>query len=417
MQLRLRRQPFGQGQRVLDRAFGERAVFEGVDVLAVGLAQRLARVAGRSAGFARHVGFQVAELSPAEAETYLGLLVQPLVGRVLSAAEREQIVARGGAAVTTLVTAWATEPGFAEAARRLVQQKLSVSGNKDGIDFELPGHLAAYVVRHDLPWSTLITADHCVSAAGERIACDTGAPYTAGVLTTRAFLTSRASRFNLTRSSALMRAFACRKYPLEDTLQPRLDRLSLIPMFQAQTAEEQTDPRAQSGFGNGFGCYTCHGQFSAHAQLFVKFDEQGRWHADADQPLRKPHLSHRRIQWQPPRAAVASALQELTTTAQQAPYALVVVPLMAEKGRYPFLQSIIVVDCPESLQLDRLMRRDGISMMLAVQMLQAQANRAQRLAIADHLLSNDGSQAELTRSCERLHAYLLRQNSLHSAHV
>jgi hypothetical protein len=228
------------------------------------------------------VGFQVAELSPAEAETYLGLLVQPLVGRVLSAAEREQIVARGGAAVATIVTAWATEPGFAEAARRLVQQKLSVSGTKDGIDFELPGHLAAYVVRHDLPWSTLITADHCVSAAGERIACDTGAPYTAGVLTTRAFLTSRASRFNLTRSSALMRAFACRKYPLEDTLQPRLDRLSLIPMFQAQTAEEQTDPRAQSGFGNGFGCYTCHGQFSAHAQLFVKFDEQGRWHADAD---------------------------------------------------------------------------------------------------------------------------------------
>lgn len=228
------------------------------------------------------VGFQVAELSPAEAETYLGLLVQPLVGRVLSAAEREQIVARGGAAVATLVTAWATEPGFAEAARRLVQQKLSVSGTKDGIDFELPGHLAAYVVRHDLPWSTLITADHCVSAAGERIACDTGAPYTAGVLTTRAFLTSRASRFNLTRSSALMRAFACRKYPLEDTLQPRLDRLSLIPMFQAQTAEEQTDPRAQSGFGNGFGCYTCHGQFSAHAQLFVKFDDHGRWHADAD---------------------------------------------------------------------------------------------------------------------------------------
>jgi hypothetical protein len=228
------------------------------------------------------VGFQVAELSPGEAETYLGLLVQPLVGRVLSAAEREQVVARGGAAIATIVTAWATEPGFAEAARRLVQHKLSVSGTKDGIDFELPGHLAAYVVRHDLPWSTLITADHCVSAAGERIACDTGAPYTAGVLTTRAFLTSRASRFNLTRSSALMRAFACRKYPLEDTLQPRLERLSLIPMFQAQTAEEQTDPRAQSGFGNGFGCYTCHGQFSAHAQLFVKFDERGQWHADAD---------------------------------------------------------------------------------------------------------------------------------------
>ncbi len=37
---------------------------------------------------------------------------------------------------------------------------------------------------------------------------------------------------------------------------------------------------AKSGFGNGFACYNCHSQFGAHAQLFVKFDEQG--------PLRPP---------------------------------------------------------------------------------------------------------------------------------
>ena len=121
-------------------------------------------------------------------------------------------------------------------------------------------------------------------------------------------------------------------------------------------------------------------------------------------------ITHPRI-----RAAVTSALAELEQ--QTTPYALVVVPLMAEKGRYPFLEAVIVVDCPESVQLARLMQRDGVTLALAQQMLQAQATRAQRLAIADHLLSNDATTADLTRACERLHAYLLRQNSLHSAHV
>lgn len=226
--------------------------------------------------------YDIRALSPEEAQAYLTLIVQPLLGRVLSAAERAAVEDSGGAAIPGIIRAWAAAPELAEGARRLIQQKLSVSGARDGIDFELPGHLAAYVVAHDLPWSTLITADHCVSAEGISIPCDTGAPYTAGVLTTRAFLVSRASRFNLTRSSALVRTFICRKYPIDEALQPRLPKEALIPMFRALSAEEQSDPRAQSGFGNGHGCYTCHGQFSAHAQLFVKFDAQGRWQSDAD---------------------------------------------------------------------------------------------------------------------------------------
>jgi hypothetical protein len=127
----------------------------------------------------------------------------------------------------------------------------------------------------------LITEQACYDAAGQVIECDTGAQFMAGVLTTRAYLTSRASRFNLTRSSAIMGNFACRGYPMEAELEPRAERLELIGMFQADTVEEQTDDRARNGFGNGFGCYTCHGQFSLHAQLFVKFDASGTYHEDA----------------------------------------------------------------------------------------------------------------------------------------
>src|SRR5690606_22522604 len=54
-----------------------------------------------------------------------------------------------------------------------------------------------------------------------------------------------------------------------------------IPMFRAESAEEQVVEEAEGGFGNGAGCYTCHSQFGAHAQLFVKFDADGIWRDDA----------------------------------------------------------------------------------------------------------------------------------------
>ncbi|MCA9583320.1 MAG: hypothetical protein KC416_16080, partial [Myxococcales bacterium] len=139
----------------------------------------------------------------------------------------------------------------------------------------------AHVVLDDLPWAEILTSDTCYTADNEPRACDTGAPYTAGVLTTRAFMVSRVGRFNLTRASTLMGVFACRKYPMEDDLQPRIDRARLIEMFRADNAEEQAEERAKAGFGNGAECYTCHGQFSLHAQPFVRFDKEGVWHQDA----------------------------------------------------------------------------------------------------------------------------------------
>jgi hypothetical protein len=221
------------------------------------------------------------KLTPELTQRYLAQLAPMLVSRELNASELEQTENAKELAIAPILANWTAEPAFAQAARLLIEQKLGVSGNRDGIDFDLPGNLAEYVVKHELPLTTFLTADYCVDALGQKRTCDTGAPFAAGVLGTRAYLVSRASRFNLTRSSTMMRAFACRAYPLEDTLQPRIERTRLIPMFQAQSPEEQTDPGAVNGFGNGFACYTCHGQFSAHAQLFVKFDLTGLWREEA----------------------------------------------------------------------------------------------------------------------------------------
>ncbi|MGQ0507684.1 MAG: hypothetical protein ACT4TC_20470 [Myxococcaceae bacterium] len=220
-------------------------------------------------------------LNAEASRVYLSQIAPLLSGRELTVAELGQIELQAETAIAPIIEGWTREEGFVEAMRMLIQKKLSLSGTRDGVDFELPGNLAAYIAKNKLGIRTLLTADYCVSAAGEKIECDTGAPFKAGVVVTRAYLRGRASRFNLTRASTLLNAFACRHYPMESTLQPPLERTSLIPMFQAQTAAEQTDPRATTAFGNGTACYSCHGQFSAHAQLFVKFDSTGIWRSEA----------------------------------------------------------------------------------------------------------------------------------------
>ena len=75
------------------------------------------------------------------------------------------------------------------------------------------------------------------------------------------------------------------------------------------------------------------------------------------------------------------------------PYAMVAVPLLTEVGgraAYPWVQRILVVDVPVDAQRERLMRRDAADAALADRMIAAQATRAQRLALADDVLVNDG---------------------------
>ena len=74
-------------------------------------------------------------------------------------------------------------------------------------------------------------------------------------------------------------------------------------------------------------------------------------------------------------------------------YAVAAIPLLAEGGgreAYPWLQRILVVDVPREVQLKRLLARDGIDQALAERMIEVQATREERLAIADDVIVNDG---------------------------
>lgn len=117
--------------------------------------------------------------------------------------------------------------------------------------------------------------------------------------------------------------------------------------------------------------------------------------ADADARKRLEAIIHPRVR---------EALRR-TCLAASGPYAIASIPLLAEGGgrdAYPWLRRILVVDVPESLQLGRLLQRDGIDEALARTMIAAQAGRRERLVIADDVLVNDGSLDTLPPQVEAL---------------
>jgi dephospho-CoA kinase len=84
-------------------------------------------------------------------------------------------------------------------------------------------------------------------------------------------------------------------------------------------------------------------------------------------------------------------------------YQLLVIPLLAEGGRRDHVDRVLLVDAPESAQLERLVQRDGVTREQAEAALRAQASREQRRAVADDVLDNTGDPAALRAQVAALH--------------
>ncbi|ANB01313.1 dephospho-CoA kinase [Ectothiorhodospira sp. BSL-9] len=86
-----------------------------------------------------------------------------------------------------------------------------------------------------------------------------------------------------------------------------------------------------------------------------------------------------------------------------APYCMLVIPLLVESGAQERVDRVLVVDCPEDRQRSRASARDGVSPQQIQAILDAQATRTQRLAAADDVIDNSGATGALANRVEELH--------------
>ncbi len=78
------------------------------------------------------------------------------------------------------------------------------------------------------------------------------------------------------------------------------------------------------------------------------------------------------------------------------------VPLLVENGLAPRCDAVVVVAADPATQLDRLVRLRGMSETEAQQRIAAQAQLADKLAVATHVIRNDGPLEELAPQVDRL---------------
>ncbi len=90
-----------------------------------------------------------------------------------------------------------------------------------------------------------------------------------------------------------------------------------------------------------------------------------------------------------------------------APYVILAIPLLLEKGWQQYLDRIVVVDCSESQQIERACARDNSTNDLITRIIASQISREERLAAADDIIDNSGQLSSLYEQVRGLHhAYL-----------
>ena len=116
--------------------------------------------------------------------------------------------------------------------------------------------------------------------------------------------------------------------------------------------------------------------------------------SDPDARAKLESILHPKI-----RRKVSESISRLTSA-----YCILVIPLLTERGNYPDVNRVLVVDVAPEVQIERLMARDNTSRDQARLALNSQAGREDRLKIADDVLDNSGSPEQALSEVARLHS-------------
>lgn len=94
-------------------------------------------------------------------------------------------------------------------------------------------------------------------------------------------------------------------------------------------------------------------------------------------------------------------------------YCILAVPLLVENKLTLMCDRVLVVDCPEALQIERATLRDGSATQTIKNIMAAQASRDDRLNAADDVIDNSGSLESLSPQVHALHALYLSKSASH----
>ena len=145
---------------------------------------------------------------------------------------------------------------------------------------------------------------------------------------------------------------------------------------------------------------------------------RARVFADPAERKRLEGILHPLIQQEAQRRLAALAGASLQTAGERPPaplthrppYVLVAIPLLVESGHWQQrVDRVLVVDCPENVQVARVMARSGLAAAQVRAIMASQASRERRLAVADDVIDNGGSIEATTAQVAALHRqYLAR---------
>ena len=107
-------------------------------------------------------------------------------------------------------------------------------------------------------------------------------------------------------------------------------------------------------------------------------------------------------------AIYAAALLQLQANQlhvnNSAPYQVLVVPLLFDSPRYlPHINSILLIDCDESIQIARVKQRSQLSESEIINIIQAQTPRKNQLNFANYVIENNDSVEKLHEKILEIH--------------
>ena len=106
--------------------------------------------------------------------------------------------------------------------------------------------------------------------------------------------------------------------------------------------------------------------------------------------------------------AIANQIKD-ELEASNSPYTILVSPLLLETNQKDHCSQVLVIDVPIEIQIERTLKRDGVSEEQVQSIISAQISRSERLNLADEVIVNDGSLEDLQRAVKNIHQKFLSQ--------